>query len=89
MLGPDGSSGGGEKGSDSGHIVEVRPTRFSDGWGIRCEGNRNQEQLSEWLVGHWRWRRLQGEQVWNRKRGCVVLFWFEKPNRHQVEMECW
>ena len=64
VLVPGSSSGGGEKGSDSGHILEVQPTRFSDRWGIRCEGKRNQEHLNEGLVGHWRWRRLQGEQVW-------------------------
>lgn len=64
VLVPGSSSGGGEKGSDSGHILEVQPTRFSGRWGIRCEGKRNQEHLNEGLVGHWRWRRLQGEQAW-------------------------
>ena len=74
VLGPDGSSGGGENGSDSGHIAEVRPTRFSDGWGIRCEGNRSQEQLSEWLVGHWRWRRLQGSRCGTERGGVLFCF---------------
>lgn len=23
------------------------------------------------------------------ERGFIVLFWLEKPNRHQVEIACW